>query len=436
MQSVRTSVEVLGDAIAAEVRLALGSGDDVGTRVAVPAMRTRGAARLAERIVDAVNRSLRADVRSVAPLGSADTLEATIRAAAGRGCRVIVSVELQVDRGHLVASPQLLRLPPGFASAFTREAERVSVAQVRVPLDAQLRTFVAPLPRTTPTSVRTSTAPLTGRGYLSVGAVDLDHDGVDELALLGPDRVEVVRAFLLPHGRARVQGLGVLPLDGLMRAAAPSRRPVGTLVRHGDTLVGRTSEHAVSFELGLRDGTLGVWPADVCADDGYPVDGGCARRVPGRDYFQPEIVPRGTETPADAVAGFLTRVARPIRQVDGTVLSMDAIVTPRGRLSARAGDARRGSAVHGAALALADIDHDGSAELLASSDALPGRGDRLALLRLGAGASLTAVWTSAPIDGAVLVAGAGDIDGDAQEELVAIEEARDPTASARLWVIR
>jgi hypothetical protein len=86
---------------------------------------------------------------------------------------------------------------------------------------------------------------------------------------------------------------------------------------------------------------------------------------------------------------------------------------------------------------MADLDQDGRPELLTSTAASIGEGDRLVLLRVREDGALLAVWTGDALGGSVLVAGGGDADGDGVEELFAIEEPRGSAGTvAHLWIVQ
>jgi hypothetical protein len=84
----------------------------------------------------------------------------------------------------------------------------------------------------------------------------------------------------------------------------------------------------------------------------------------------------------------------------------------------------------GAGFALADLNGDGEAELVASS-AEPGPADRVRVLRiLPAGES---TFQSQPVPGAILAAAAGDVTGDAVDDVVLA--AVQPSGETRLWLL-
>jgi len=119
------------------------------------------------------------------------------------------------------------------------------------------------------------------------------------------------------------------------------------------------------------------------------------------------------------------------------VLDVEAVVTPAGRLAVRVGARPGGAVAYGTALALADLEDDGIAELLASGPGLSGEGDRLALLRVRESAQVLAVWQSDVLAGDIWIAASADLDDDGLEELLAVEEpARGSTEPARLWIVQ
>ncbi len=198
-------------------------------------------------------------------------------------------------------------------------------------------------------------------------------------------------------------------------------------------LLARLRRHTAPFALS-RAGTDVVTADDPCPGT-HPLDDACAAPVDGRDYYASELLTRVGALPPDrAPTSFYTRERRLVRRTDGSGAdAVEVVVTPRGRLVVRTGDRTVGLTDYGSALGMADVDLDGSAEIVASTSALVGEGDHLRVLRVRPDGTLLHVWESQPLEGSVMVAGAGDVDGDGVAELLAIEERGD---TAYLWVIR
>lgn len=311
-------------------------------------------------------------------------------------------------------------------------------------LDAELRPFVAPLPPLGAALVPRS-ARLPGRGYLAMRVHDADRDGRPELLLLRDDALDIARlteesiaavstaAGSIAQGRRlRAVAVASVPVPALPEDGVGTRRAFGTLTVVEGRVLGRLRRHTAPFALS-EAGTHIVAADDPCPG-AHPLDDACAAPVDGRDYYASELLTRvGGRPPERAPTSFYTRERRLVRRAEGSVDAVEVVVTPRGRLVARTGDRTVGLSDYGVALGMADVDLDGSAELVASSSALVGAGDQLRVLRIRPDGTLLHVWDSPPLEGSVMVAGAGDLDGDGVAELLAIEERDD---AAYLWVIR
>ncbi|MBX3248644.1 MAG: VCBS repeat-containing protein [Myxococcales bacterium] len=309
----------------------------------------------------------------------------------------------------------------------------------RVPLDAELRRYVAPLPALTETTLVARSYSLPARGYVALAVVELAGDGPAELVLLREDGV--VEAHQLgadATGRVRLRRRGEARLPSAARPGVGAPRAFGVLTVDGATALASLRDREGTFRIARQGDALTVAPvADgLCPPGSQALADACAAPVDGRDYYASVLLARvGEASPARAPTSFYARARRAVRRVDGVEADVEAVVTPRGRIVVRTGDRVVGLGGYGAAIGLADVDHDGQAEVLTSSDALVGEGDQLRLLRVRADGALRAVWQSEPLEGSVLVAGAGDLDADGVEELLAIEEPRGE-GRATLWVVR
>ncbi|NOY90732.1 MAG: hypothetical protein GXP55_05930 [Deltaproteobacteria bacterium] len=275
---------------------------------------------------------------------------------------------------------------------------------------------------------------LAGRDYLAAEAGDLDGDGKSEILLVRAGSVGIVR---VPERGARVEVLGSQALPPL---AAPllGRRPFAVArVAQGVAYV-RISQRPAAVEARLTGAELSLREIPPrCGALGYDLGDACALLVQGRDYFASQLRALPAEQgvraePAPAASSFYVRRVRSFALPDGARARVEALVNPSGRLLTSV-ESRAASLLGvGAALALGDLDGDGEPELLTSTATAP---ERLQLFRLRLrDGRITRLYRSPVLDGRVMVAGAGDLDGDGDDELFAIEE---PTGhgSARLWVL-
>lgn len=321
----------------------------------------------------------------------------------------------------------------GFALAHERHT-------FRAPLDAPLRRYVAALPALTDATVVQRAYALPSRDYVALAVADLGDEGPNELVLLRANgELEVLRLSADRSGRLRLAlvARASLPSSPMPGLGAP--RAFGILTADDGSVIGGLRDREALFRARLVDDGLNVASLDdsLCPPGAYPLADACAMPVDARDYFASELLSRtGHVAPARAPTSFYSRARQTLHRADGTLGDVEAVVTPRGRLAVRTDDRVVGVMGHGAALGLADVDGDGQSELLASSDRLAGEGDELHLFRVRADGGLRALWRSEPLDGSVLVAGAGDLDVDGAPELLAIEEPRDPNERATLWVVR
>ncbi|MCA9604543.1 MAG: hypothetical protein KC619_03040 [Myxococcales bacterium] len=328
-----------------------------------------------------------------------------------------------------------------------RTADEASVGTFvhRVPLDASLRRYLGFPPLLADDAVTARRIAIPGNGYVALAVGDLDGDGRAEIVASRPGEVHV---FRLDGRRLRIVGRAPI-LPSTPRSPSPPRRIVGTARIDGDAVHLRISEHAVGLTLRLVDGVPRVAvEAGPCEADRFPMMGGCAQLVTGRDFFDPELTHPAAPDP-EAPAHFYTYAYARYEARDGSPASYEAIVMPSGRLSIRTRVERpregrapeiveRGSAAvgYGTALAMSDLDLDGTAELLVSHGVVAGSGDQISLLRVLPRGTLRVMWRSEPMGGSVWLASAGDVDGDGATELVAIEEPANGHGRATLWLVR
>jgi hypothetical protein len=441
----RGSVRDLALAVAERVAGDLGEG-----RVGL-SIRVEGGAdptAFARALRPALAHALHVHAPGAAPLRlsrAAATAEAAALASARAGDQFHLDVLVEPrSRAVRVACTVFASRAGGLAALHAPAPERVTAVALSRLRAADLARYVGPLPRLDDETVTVLSADLPTRGYAAVLDADLDGDGRPEIVLARGDRVDAV--LLAPSRSARstvARHVGTGAVRDVPLSPIPSRRSFGTAVRAERGVLFRLSDHAGPFRVVRRIGRrleIDSEPATPCASAvEFPLDDACASFVTGRDWLAAELLGRdGGAAPDPTPAGFYARVSTSVRQADGSDASFEALVTPRGRLGTRVADRRAGLVDVGAALAMADVDGDGAAELLVSAAHPIGEGDRLRLLRLRPDGALHSVWESAAIEGSVMLAGAGDVDGDGAPELYAVEEpaSDNPNERARLWVVR
>lgn len=325
-------------------------------------------------------------------------------------------LHLRVDGATLVAELKVRRAYSwlwrffGFSSG---------LEPVRIPLDAELRTYVAQRPMLRRGAVVARSLSLPGRGYTGIAS----RDG---LVLLAAARELRTMRFAVRRGRpalVREERL-VIPPPPHGRRDAFSRTGEGFFWQRGLALQQ------------VRLSPLGVEaPVSPCEEDAFPLADACAHWALGRDYFDSRLATRANTLPPErAPTSFYARSRRIVRRVDGSADPVEVVVSPRGRIVARTGSRTVGVAGYGAALAVADVDQDGSLEVFASLDSPVGEGDRLHIIRVRPDGSLIRIWMSEPVEGSILLATSADLDADGFEEFLAVEEVEGE--NARLWIVR
>jgi len=336
--------------------------------------------------------------------------------ARGLGADLVLELILRREGPRLLAEGTLARCDPGFwETALGRP--RGLLAQVLVD---------APLPRLQPVQVAGARP-----GFVAVhvqrpadrvaglAAVDLDGDGQAEVIAAGPERVAVWRlagGWLSP--------VAAMSLRGLPRAPRPSRTPlaqVAALVADDGPprLLVWTGRLARPTWLALEATDLRV--LDAVPAPGVPLAVGPAGWLVG-DPERTRLVPRGWWTPGSE--GLLRPADLP--PALGVVLLGEVPVRVLGDGRMVATDGRSWDGV-GAATSC-DLDGDGTPELVAASDALPGEPDRLRVLGEPGQPDR---WVSPRLDGPIWALACGDVDGDGLPEALAV-----PFSSSRdAWLL-
>jgi hypothetical protein len=287
----------------------------------------------------------------------------TARAVAGRAA-ALVYVQTTIGNGDLRLTADVY---PTMANAWDRIRNPLpapaSHAFASAPVDAEVRTFLAPLLLE---QAQIERAHHEEGDVLAVACGDLDGDGGVELAIVSRSRVALGR---LRGGAFVVERAA--PWTALaLRAPILMREPLaGAVVTRGSLDVGTTERGSVALgpDLGSPRTLVGVpaWGGDgaVCltpepsagAFDGAPVD--CAvNRDP-----KPALA-----VPAPRFDAF---AAAQVADASGTTSLVVAVREPSGKLRVKRGDAVVvADGPIGAAIALGDLDQDGSPEIATASE--------------------------------------------------------------------
>jgi FG-GAP-like repeat len=263
-----------------------------------------------------------------------------------------------------------------------------------------------------------------GAPLLAVAGVDVDRDGRIELAALTTREV----VLLAPAGKA-IRELGRAALPGEPAAIRP-RDPVGTLVVDERAapveLLARSSELAEGVALRWSEGAL----RESRRVAGFPL---CpelrAELAPGRNYFDGATArwEEGAMAPVDLPATFVNVVCRAdLRDPAGRPLWVTAVVdserVARLRCVAAQGECPPGPAPDGeytgvgVAIDVADVDNDGSPDVLTTRGGAPGERDRVSVYSRQ-GDQSTRVHAREFSAGAVALV-VGDLDGDTDRDVI------------------
>lgn len=438
ISDVSESAEALRDAVLDALAECDGGALVVRLSVEFPE-ETRERHRLAAALVAPTLERLRADPRferaHLASFGRVDVHPAQV--AARLGYDVMVDLRIRADGGFSSFEGEAWT---------TADEMRRGAFSLRRRLDVALRRHLGFPPRLVAEEVRARAMIMPGRDYLAFAVQDLDGDGTVEIIALLRDEAQVMRMVeVRGRERPRIVGRARYPED-LSRHPSPRRRRVASAMARERSVVGRTSDFVEAIDVDLQAGTVVVRAVEGPCDEGrYPMLGGCAALVPGRDYYD-EILTRHAGSYEEAPLHFYSYAFARYESREGVTTEFEALTSPLGRLSLRTrrsppedgaesvDEGSAGAAGYGAPLAMADVDVDGTAELLLSHAAPAGRGDQISLLRALPRGALHVLWRSDPLAGSVWAVTAGDIDGDGLDELLAIEE---PAGEGRatLWVV-
>ncbi len=259
-----------------------------------------------------------------------------------------------------------------------------------------------------------------GAPLLALAAADVDGDGTAELVALTTREVLVLERS--GARRVKIAARASLPDEPALQQ---SRDPVGVLVvadADGDgvlELYARTSAQARGALLRWRDGalehreTIAAFP--LCAH-------ARAQLAPGRNYFAGDQFRWTGAGKRPAVADrFYAGVCASFVDGAGWPVELFGAVDTEGTLVVQRTDAageRREVRKRGVAFAIADVDNDGSAEIITSTNRAPGRGDQIHVYGVRNGAFVR-INKSKKFTGGVAAIAVGDIDGDGDRDVVA-----------------
>lgn len=246
-----------------------------------------------------------------------------------------------------------------------------------------------------------------GAPLVAVAAADLDGDGKAE-AYLVTSREVIAVGFA-----GRLHKLGKVAFGG-DPAVPASRDVVGTAVVDGRAVTATVSSWARDLRVEWNGRTLSARPGP----GGFLICGDRLQLAPGRNYFR-EV----------GAAMFGARCRGDLVDAAGAPLRIRAELAVTGTLDVaveRCGgggdDCRTAGSYQyrdvGVAFEIADVDRDGTPELIASSASAPGDADAVRVIALGAPA--TRPMFKKPFNGGVAGIVVADGDGDGVAEVVAV----------------
>jgi hypothetical protein len=283
----------------------------------------------------------------------------------------LIHLSLEIASGKLRVTADVFPVPRTvWARIRDPEPGPIAHAFVEAPIDAEIRSFLAPVPLV---AVNVARAQNFESDVVALACGDLDGDGALEILSVSRRRVTALR---LREGK--VQPIRSRPWTELSPVSpAPLREPLGfvTLVEQRTP----SGESAMVADVGLSDrakglrldGSLGV----VALLAGLPVPAGptsgCARL--GGALLTGPLAPCAATDPAPALAtlsgSYDALAAATLVSPRGEAFSVWALRAERGALDIR-DDAGHASTVEsaGAQLAVGDLDQDGDPEILSGLD--------------------------------------------------------------------
>jgi hypothetical protein len=297
------------------------------------------------------------------------------------------------------------------ASADDGYLARLATA-VRSRLDEAAQTHVARLIPPVPVAIKWKPHKLgaldLGAPLVAVAAADLDGDGKAELYLV--TSLEVIAVAIAGH---RIRTLGRVAFSG-DPAVPASRDPVGTAVIDGHAVIAAASPWARDLRVEWNHGTLSARPGP----GGFLVCGDRLALAPGRNHFREA----GTALFGARCRSDLTDATGAPLRIRGELALSGALEIAVERCAAGGTDCRPAASYQykdvGVAFEIADVDRDGTPELIASSASAPGDADAVRVIPLGTPAS-KAIFKKT-FNGGVAGIVVADGDGDGVAEVVAV----------------
>lgn len=311
--------------------------------------------------------------------------------------------------GSVLALALVCAAPPA-ALAEGDYLARLATA-VRARLDDAAAAHVARLVPPVPIAVRWKPQKLgsldLGAPVVAVAAADLDGDGKAELYLV------TSREVIAVGFAGRLHRLGRVAFGG-DPAVPASRDVVGTAVVDGSAVIAAVSAWARDLRVEWSGRTLTARPGP----GGFPVCGDRLALAAGRNHFR-----------EPGAAMLVARCRGDLTDAAGAPLRIRAELSAAGTLDvaiercAAGGTECRPLASYqykdvGVAFEIADVDRDGTPELLASSASAPGDADAVRVIALGSPANRPVFRK--PFNGGVAGIVAADGDGDGIAEVVAV----------------
>lgn len=283
---------------------------------------------------------------------------------------------------------------------------------VRARLDAAAAAHVARLVPPVPVAVRWKPQKLgsldLGAPVVAVAAADLDGDGKAEVYLVTSREVTAVAIA------GRVHKLGHVAFSG-EPAVPASRDVVGTAVIDGKAVIASVSAWAKDLRVEWNGRTLSARHGP----GGFLVCGDRMALASGRNHFLRDA----------GAAIYGARCRRDLTDASGAPLHVRAELSIAGaldiaveRCAADGNDCRSAGTYHytdvGVAFEIADVDRDGTPDVIVSSASAPGDADAVRVIPLGSPAGKPAFKKS--FNGGVAGIVVADGDGDGVPEVVAV----------------
>jgi hypothetical protein len=300
----------------------------------------------------------------------ADPVAASTAQAVAHRAKALIYAQVEIAGGQLRISADLYRTTPNVWDRARQPAPLPSAhgfASARV--DAEVRAYLAPVPLSQGRIDRIATD---DRDIVAIACGDVDEDGSLEIVTLGRRRAALGRA----RGGRFVAARTALLRDLSGVAPAPLREPIG-----GVAIVSRRGDHATYIDIGITDrarGTrldselrpigaiagvpFGMGQGDACVTfSGTSLASVWAKCAESDQAPLPPL-----ESPLDAAA------FGPFVTADGAARMVSAVRDPRTaelHLVSESTTATLPSA--GAQIAIADLDQDGTPEIISTMDVLP-----------------------------------------------------------------